>query len=183
VPALWQAAYTLDGMPQQKFSDLPQGTDLLASRRAMEVLLCGHLLGSNPKAAPALAEAAVALSALPRKGDAWSRHYDRRGRPIAVTATTRGAGFFQEPVPGAAQTPLAVAPVLNAAEQVRGGGDDALRQSLDRGFPLRRGVVAMVCGASGQLLGEEELGHASLESERVRALWLAVRKLPTAGKS
>jgi hypothetical protein len=184
-PAVWQAAYSLDGTPQQKFADLPQGTDLLATRRAMEVLLCGHLLASNPNAAPALREAAAALAALPRKGDAWSRHYDRRGRPLDAAAkpANRATGFFQEPAAAEAQAPLALAPVLAAAGQIRENGEDALRNSLDAGLKLRQRVVAVLCGASGQLLGEGELGHASLQSQRVRALWLAVQKAAAAGKS
>ena len=182
-PALWQAAYSLDGMPQQKFSDLPQGTDLLASRRAMELLLCGHLLGANTKAAPALSEAAAAIAALPRTGDTWARHYDRRGRPIAAVPTTRRAGFFEERGGDEMQVPHAIGPVLVVAEQVRRGEDEPLRKSLDGQTTLRQRVVAILCGASGELLDGEEPGHASRGSERVRDLWRAVRKAAAAGKS
>jgi hypothetical protein len=195
-PTLWQAAYGLDGLPQQKFADLPQGTDLLASRRAMEVLLCAHLISENDAAPAALSEAAGALAALPRKGATWSRHYDRRGRPLDAPAnpSTRPAGFFEAPgfdAPGAPEVnvPVGIGPVLAAAERVRRGDDESLRQSLEQGLSLRQRVGAILCGASGQLvddegpLGDAELGRVAIESERVRELWLALRKLAQSGKS
>jgi hypothetical protein len=190
-PTLWQAAYALDGLPQQKFTDLPQGTDLLASRRAMEVLLCAHLIGSDEAASAALSEAAAAIAALPRKGDAWSRHHDRRGRPLeaAIGPSTRPAGFFEAPIAPELNIPLGIGPVLAAAEQVRRGDEEPLRQSLERGLSLRQRVAAILCGAPGQLFynddrrGDSELGRVARESERVRELWLALRKLAGSGKS
>jgi hypothetical protein len=189
-PTLWQAAYALDGMPQQKFADLPQGTDLLASRRAMEVLLCAHLIGGNEAASSALSEAAEALAALPKKGGVWSRHYDRRGRPIdAAKPSTRTAGFFEAPVAPEINVPLGIDPVLAGAQQIRRGDEQALRQSLEQRLSLRHRVGAMLCGVSGQLFdvdaqaGDAQLGQVALESERVQKLWLALRKLAGSRKS
>ena len=94
---LWTSAYQTTGEPAADVEQVPFAVDVLASRRAMQALLCDALLaasagttgeeeGETPAAAAAAAattpstktlfESAKALAALPRTKGAWRRWYD-----------------------------------------------------------------------------------------------------------
>lgn len=98
--ALWAGAHDLGGEATRRFPELPRGTDMVASRYCLEVMLAAYLLKLDPQADAAYSAGWKAMSLLPRYeapgGRVWHRNYDRKSQPIwdlpeePTTAPTTG---------------------------------------------------------------------------------------------
>ncbi|MFI5379559.1 MAG: hypothetical protein ACHRHE_09695 [Tepidisphaerales bacterium] len=79
---LWRAVYYLDGSPCDLFDDAA-GVDTLASRYAMQALVCQAIAQNNADADEAFRRAATAISGLKYEDDLWRRVYLLDGNEVA----------------------------------------------------------------------------------------------------
>jgi hypothetical protein len=145
---LWSSVYRPNGMIDASLKDFPAGTDVIASRYAMQTLLGDYLVTGRKQSAIALDTAAGALSDLQRPDGTWLRVY--LAHPTTAPTTNEVVGGMFEP-PANNQGPwmsgtFDLDPILESAKQLKVLGREKYLAMMSQQFSTQQQLAAAICG-------------------------------------
>jgi hypothetical protein len=180
VENLWSTFYQLNGAAEDGLADWPPGADVLASRRAMEVLIAASLLLQHESAQPVAREAAAALSALRAEEGTWRRLYPLNEAHVGDNSIFGAPGTQPSDELWTSGT-FSIEPVLRAVDWLNRNGPLQLADHLASGPPLQERLAAAACGLHDEPLYMDWPGEAAQVDSFVKAhelRWRLVEGVP-----